>query len=379
MKKQNFQWTIRELIERRNIVEFPEYQREPTVWNLEKKRRLIDSILREFDIASFYFFRKEDETYDCIDGRQRINAILSYVDKNDAHAEDNKFQLTITNEIYNDGDILEAANGKRFDELPEDLITRFLEYVINVVEISYVDNQDELNLLFLRLQLGQILNAGERLRAMTGEMRDYIFNDISKHAFFQGISIPYRRYAREQVAAQITLNYFSKLDRKAFRRSRYVDLQDFFKSQSQPSQGDKKRFEDIRQRLDKTRQQMDDKLGIIGNRAVAVSVFLLVSEFIDDGRDDELYQFKEFLVKFLKTLKWQIPKGIDMAPAYRDLLTFQTSVNQAAGERYAIQNRHDYLVKAFSYFKETGLIEGDEQYESGTDKNADEERSKYLE
>ena len=74
MRKSNNRWTIEELRDKRHLVEFPEYQREPTVWSLEKKRRLIDSILRGFDIASIYFFKKEDGTYDCIDGRQRISA-----------------------------------------------------------------------------------------------------------------------------------------------------------------------------------------------------------------------------------------------------------------------------------------------------------------
>ena len=84
MRKRNSQWSIKKLLDDHHVVEFPEYQREPTVWNLDKKRRLIDSILREFDIASIYFYQREDKTYDCIDGRQRINAILSYAGKNDA-------------------------------------------------------------------------------------------------------------------------------------------------------------------------------------------------------------------------------------------------------------------------------------------------------
>jgi len=214
---------------------------------------------------------------------------------------------------------------------------------------------------------------------MTGAMRDYIFDDLWKHDFFQGISIPYRRYAREQVAAQIALNYFSKLDQKEFQRSRYVDLRDFFKDWSQSSENIDSRIEKIRQGLDQTYKLLDDKIGIIGNRAVAVSVFLLVSEYVDQERVNELAGFTEFLVKFLKTLKWQISRGIDIDQEYRDLLNFQTSVNQAAGEKSAIQIRHDYLAKAFGFFKENLFIEGDDLYESRTGNEADEQRSKYLE
>ena len=127
MIKQNLQWTIMQLVDKRHTVEFPEYQREPTVWNLEKKRRLIDSILRGFDIASFYFYRREDGAYDCIDGRQRINAILSYVGENDADTENNKFELTMTNEIYHDGDTYQAVHEKRFEQLADESQSRFYE------------------------------------------------------------------------------------------------------------------------------------------------------------------------------------------------------------------------------------------------------------
>jgi hypothetical protein len=44
-----------------------------------------------------------------------------------------------------------------------------------------------------------------------------------------------------------------------------------------------------------------------------------------------------------RTLKCQIPKGLIMDQAYHYLLDFQTCVTQAAGEKYAIRNRHEFL------------------------------------
>jgi hypothetical protein len=380
MKKSNERWTIKQLFERRHLVEFPEYQREPTVWNLEKKQRLIDSILRDFDIASIYLFKKEDATYgyayDCIDGRQRINAILSYLEENKEDKEDNGFHLTMANEIYDDLGRFGEVNNKRFKNLPREWQDRIWNYPINVVEIDHVENEEELNLLFLRLQLGQILNAGEKLHAMTGEMRDYIFNDIGRHDFFKGIRIPYRRYAREQVAAQIVLNSFSRKETGQYHRSRYIDLQEFFKERNRLSKNDSKLTNEIRQKLDMVCQYLKDELHLVGNRAIAVSLFLFVSELIDQSRENEIAQFAEFLVKFMKTLKWQIPKGVQMDAAYHYLLDFQTYVTQAAGEKYAIQNRHDFLSKGFYYYKRKKAIEGDDKYFEHTGEKADEEREK---
>lgn len=374
MKKTNTRWTIRELFNNHRLIEFPEYQREPTVWNLGKKQRLIDSILRGIDIASIYLFKKEAKSYDCIDGRQRINAILSYLGKNPTDTEDNEFHLTIVNEIFEDLDKFREANNRRFRALPPEWQDKIWNYKISVVVIEDVENVEELNLFFLRLQLGQILNAGEKLHAMTGEMRDFIFNDIGIHDFFQGINIPYRRYAREQVAAQITLNYFSKKNTEEYHRSRYIDLQEFFKERSQFSEDDKRLCDEIKQKLDKIYDYFKDKLRLIGNRAIAVSVFLFISDLIDQGRENEIEKFIEFFVKLVKTLKWQIPEGVHMDEAYYYLLDFQTYVTQAAGEKYAIQNRHNFLDRRFYYYMKNNAIEGDDKYFANTGKKADDER-----
>ena len=77
MQVEHQYWTIKQLREYIDVIEFPEFQREPTVWKLDKKQLLIDSILRDFDISSIYIYEKENGGFDCIDGRQRINAIFS--------------------------------------------------------------------------------------------------------------------------------------------------------------------------------------------------------------------------------------------------------------------------------------------------------------
>ena len=375
MNKNNVYWTIKELHAKFPLIEFPEYQREPTVWRLEKKQRLIDSILRGIDIASIYlFFKKEEESYDCIDGRQRINAIMSYLGENPRDTDDNGFHVTIANEIFDDSAKFREINNKRFQSLSQQWRDKIWNYKASVVIIENVENEEELNLFFLRLQLGQILNAGEKLHAMTGEMRDFIFNDVGVHDFFKGINIPYRRYAREQVAAQIALNYFSKKYAEGYHTSRYIDLQEFFKAKNRLSYEDKKLTNEIKQKLDKICEYFKDKLNLIGNRAIAVSIFLFVSDLLDQGNEKEIEEFVKFFVKLIRTLKWQIPKSVHMDAAYHYLLDFQTYVTQAAGERYAIQNRHDFLNRAFYYYKKNKAIEGDEAYLKLTGKKADEER-----
>lgn len=379
MKKDNTHWGIEDLLDiyTKGSIDFPEYQREPNVWNLQKKQRLIDSIIRGFDIAPIYVFRKEDNTYDCIDGRQRINAILSYLGKNEADTETNGFSLKIVNEIFNDANLFTEVNDREFIALLDEDKQKILDYQINVIVISDVENEEELNLLFLRLQLGSILNAGEKLHAMTGDMRDYIFNDIGRHEYFKETDIRYRRYAKEQVAAQIVLNFFSKKKTGEFHRSRYLDLQEFFKEQNKLSTEDIKLTADIKAVLDTIRKHFTDKLRLIGNRAIAVSVFSFVSDLKVQGKEDEIDQFVIFFVKFMQTLKWQIPKGVQMDEPYYDLLRFQTHVTQAAGEKYAIQNRHEFWIEYFNHFKTANVIKGDKEYLKKTGRSPDVEREAF--
>jgi hypothetical protein len=190
-------WTVNDLVKNIEQIEFPEFQREPTVWKLDKKQRLIDSILRGFDISSIYFYMKESGGWDCIDGRQRINAILSYLGINGADEYDNEFHLEIENEIYSDEGKFNEVNRKRYSAIENtEWGRRIQDYRLNIVEVSDIENDQELNLLFLRLQIASVLNAGEKLNAMTGNMRDAVFYDIGKHVFFKKTKIQERRFAR---------------------------------------------------------------------------------------------------------------------------------------------------------------------------------------
>ena len=77
MEKRVEPWSVRELWDNFSRIDFPEYQREPNLWPLVEKQRLIDSMVRRFDIASLYFYRHDDGSIDCVDGRQRIGSIMS--------------------------------------------------------------------------------------------------------------------------------------------------------------------------------------------------------------------------------------------------------------------------------------------------------------
>ncbi|TSD63863.1 DUF262 domain-containing protein [Inquilinus sp. KBS0705] len=362
MKKNNLTWTVRDLQEKIDQIEFPEYQREPSVWNLDRKQKLIDSMLRGFDISNIYLNKRNDAVYECIDGRQRINAILSFLGLNDdkesnersANRMDNNFKFVSSDELLGTQG-LQAWNNKRFEDFKGDdeLADPILNYQFNVVEISLDDeDKDELlNLMFLRLQLGAHLNAGEKLKAMRGDMRDLIFGELGPYAYFSEIlQIPNRRFAMELTASQIALNFYSKAKNDEFHRARFADLQDFFKERSKFTDPDLVLAIKLKERLNEIYQYLNNQNVELRNRAMGISVFFFMNELIESNMAGQIIEFINFLKLFMETLKEQVKKGIDIDPNYRDLLRFQNYISQAAVEKYAIENRHKFLEDYYEYY-----------------------------
>ena len=71
MERRAGQWSVSKLRDLIGRISFPVYQREPNLWGRTEKQRLIDSIVREFDIASIYLYQHGKNEIDCVDGRQR--------------------------------------------------------------------------------------------------------------------------------------------------------------------------------------------------------------------------------------------------------------------------------------------------------------------
>ena len=377
MNKTTTSWTIGELSSNKFIrIEFPEYQREPTVWDRDAKQKLIDSILRRFDIASIYFYVDEDGVRSCIDGRQRINAIMSFLNENSADV-DNCFKLKISNEIETD----DNNQFRELDELTiEDIKTsagtgneaaraaldRIDKYELTVVLLSDAARPAEFNLQFTRLNLGTIINAGEKLHAMVGQMRDLCFDDarIGKHPFLDSLNIPTRRFAKEQVAAQLVAQVFSMREKHEFTRGRHVELQRFFKRTAEIPNDAQEWIDELARTFDTLSACLPDANQLLKNRAVAVSVVLFawLRQMYQDTAAVEPYA--QFLRSFLARLKWQLAKGFSMDEEYRYLLEFQQHVTQAAVEKPAVEKRHEIIEELFDFWLNSPEIKGDAEFQA---------------
>ena len=379
MKKKIELWPIRKLVEQYDRMNFPEYQRESNVWSRDAKQRLVDSVVRRFDIASLYFYTRDDDVIDCVDGRQRIGAIMSFLGKTKNTDPDKWFEYRAPNELYEDEQCrfssLQSLNYSRIEQLVnaeqrEDAV-KFVEavmsYQIAVVMLSDSQEYGEFNLQFARLNLGVIINSGEKLNAMVGESRDECFEGLGKHAFLQLINIPERRFAREQTAAQILAQVFSmegnrRLDGgREFARTRHYDLQRLFKEHTRLHAEQKSWVESVRELFDWLQNEVE-LLSAIRSRAVILSLVLLAytQRFEDRTGAEEVC---EFMREFSARLKWQLRKGLDVDQEYRYLIDFQKHVTQASVEKPAVSERAAVLEREFRRWRENRMLMGDEEYE----------------
>ena len=377
MKKFVETWPVQKLKNQFTQINFPEYQREPNVWGKNAKQRLIDSMLRKFDIAPLYFYEKENDLIDCVDGRQRIGAIMSFLGENHKD-QDNGFEFKILNELYNDNEHpykqIENKTYKEISDRNENPIAcNFVEsidnYELTIVKLSECKEYNEYNLQFARLNLGTIINSGERLHAMVGDLRDECFNKLGKHSFLELTNIPERRYAKEQTVAQILAQVFSLEETKSnngdsqFTKTRQPDLQRLFKENANlQNQADKEEWINRLQKIMDLLHSEGKKLKALRSRALVVSTVLLAYEC--NLNSENVAEFAEFINRFVCRLRWQVKKGLDVDLEYRYMIDFQRNVIQGSVEKQAVKQRAEVLKNQFEFWGKNKEIFGDQEYRS---------------
>lgn len=166
----------------------PEYQRD-SVWKKEQKVYLIDTIIKGYDIPKLYILKLKDDTYDVVDGQQRIRTLNEFIDE--------EFALSAS------GYEGEYA-GKKFSELPPKVRGSINEFELHIVELTgdrWTD--DVIRDIFLRLQKGTPLNPAEKRRALTGGVATVVA-ELAKLPFFLDCSqISDSRFGYEDAAAKI--------------------------------------------------------------------------------------------------------------------------------------------------------------------------------
>ncbi len=326
-----------------------DYQREK-IWSRKNQEDLLDSILQNIDIPKLYLAKTRDVEsfdYECIDGKQRMNTLLSF------YKPDEGDESPLTVRVAGD-----KFTYKQLQKEHPKLSEKIDAFALTLVIYAVIDDDDFIRLIFRRLQLGVRLNSGELLNSLTGAIRDFVFKEMGKDApFLRHTNLSEKRYSRQFTLAQICINSFSRNVEGHFVRARFDDLEDFFKDNYSLDKQDENLV-----RIRKTLSLLDRGFGTdaqaISSRAIAVTAYLFVEELLLRKKSTQIKQFARFFVTLLTEIKDDLVRLTNYEkPKNRLVLeTFQKHVTQASVEPSAIRRRHEFVEKAFKHYLKTGEL-----------------------
>ena len=203
-----------------------EYQR-AAVWSPEQQKKLIDSILRGYQLPIFYLHEipmsnslgDSWRVHQIIDGQQRCRAMERFIygDLQLLAVEDESSKLPA---FLRDTNKYPCPwSGQRYSTLSEDCRQTLLETELPVAFITEAEDV-EVRDLFIRLQSGSALNGQEKRDAYPGQFTDFILKlggkeelKLDGYDFFKKLVKRQSKTDRGQVrqlAAQLTILFLER-------------------------------------------------------------------------------------------------------------------------------------------------------------------------
>lgn len=146
----------------------PPYQRPSDAWTIGQRQRFIDSLLNGYDVPKIYLHdlrgQHPTKVYAVVDGKQRLNAIWSFLTDELPLADDFRVEpANVPDGAASMGlaDAPPPAGPRRFSELARSWQTMLLRTYLSVVLIRHATEAD-IEELFSRLNDGSPLDAERR-------------------------------------------------------------------------------------------------------------------------------------------------------------------------------------------------------------------------
>lgn len=178
--KANYDYNITQLYHsihsEKNIDLTPDFQRRSR-WDNKKKSRLIESLLMGIPIPSIFMFENDFYQYEVIDGKQRLESIVSFIN--------NEFKLTGL-EFWN------HFNNHFYRDLPDQIERSLLRQTISTTvllaesETTSLEGSDIRMILFDRLNTGGVkLNYQEIRNAVYAGPFNSLLYELSSNELFR--------------------------------------------------------------------------------------------------------------------------------------------------------------------------------------------------
>lgn len=153
----------------------PDFQR-GEIWTPQKKKKLIDSILRGWRIPPIHVVRSSEIIDEVLDGQQRLTAIRDFFDN----------AICVDGHIEPLDNSLVELDGLYYKDLPKEWQRKFRQYPVNIVRLTEFKPEEPAE-LFYRLNQPTALTSAEQRNAYMGATRDQVKN-LSNQFIEQGAS-----------------------------------------------------------------------------------------------------------------------------------------------------------------------------------------------
>ncbi|MFD0792070.1 DUF262 domain-containing protein [Mucilaginibacter litoreus] len=281
MKIESKEITIKDAFEQWDRIDpKPQYQRTP-VWQIDRKRLLVDSILRGYDLPKFYLNRLNGNAFfdfEVCDGQQRLRTIHEFINGGFSLGKDT---------------IIDSRNlsGLSFEDLPAEVKTSLNNYKLTyavIVEATHNEIRD----LFARLQKGMGLNQAELRRALSTNIGVYVETIVNTNNFFKNCGISDVRNKHQDYIDHVIAFIVNGFDRDL--KGQY--LKDVYTTISPEGASDLVRK--INQVLEQMEKINSYANGIFKNKWAFVDAFILIYQNLQQGRVAPPKPFARELEKF---------------------------------------------------------------------------------
>lgn len=311
---------------RRDRIDMPDFQREE-VWTEHQKRQLIDTILKGWHLPKFYFRKVDDASFECVDGQQRLAAIFEFYD--------GKLALESL--------VARTYGGATYSKLKPDYSDAFDDFEIDIEEIEDATD-DELEELFVRLQLGTPLTTAEKLNALGGDARDFARWIADQPFFRRRIGVRDTRYAHFDMATK----WLFIEARGVQPQMRFPQLEVFLRDNRSfdPASEAGKRIKSALRYLELAFPKEATELR---NRASVLSVCMLAAKVVQAKAPRATApQFGAFICRFFADLTAEVEKGARATDA--DLLSYQEAISYGSTGGDSVGRRFRILSQRLATF-----------------------------
>lgn len=335
------------IISQQKYINFsPTYQRMGNVWGKEQKQLLIDSIINGFDIPKFYFHFMPNVSnnsiynYAVIDGKQRLEAILDFVNDKYPLADEFEFTNKANKEYFHN------IAGKKFSEIDSiepAVIAKFMQYELCIIFMD-TDDPDTINETFIRLNSGVSVNTAEKRNAIGGDLSKEMKLLYMNSPFFkETIKISNARYAHFDLALKFLMLEIGYDDLSKKTVDKFVAEKKDFDLECEQA------LERLKTKLNRLSNSFNRKDILLSKKNLVITLYSIMDE-IPDGH------IRSFMAYFERLRKESISNN-NKDSSDTQMIEFTRQLQQGADKKASLDARinimerylHKYLVSALGY------------------------------